>query len=68
MYFRMQCLSKHFVHHSLPPLGKCNISEIVVTPKDFQICGRRTALTSIQLITRSGPQFNNDSIVQKSRT
>ena len=30
------------------------ISEIVVTPTNFQICGCRTALTSIQLTTQSG--------------
>jgi len=26
----------------------------MVTPINFQICGRRTALTSIQLTTKSG--------------
>ena len=44
------------------------ISEIVVTPINSQIYGRRTALTSIQLATKSGAQFSNESRVQKCRT
>jgi len=42
--FRMFCLSKQSaVHHSLPSLS------------NFQICGCRTALISIQLTTKSRP-------------
>ena len=44
------------------------ISEIMVTPIKFQICVRRTALTSIQLTTESGSQFSNESRVSKCGT
>ena len=45
------------------------ISEIMVTPINFQICGHRTALTSIQFIDyKIWVTFNNESRVQKCRT
>jgi len=50
----MLCLPKQCGQHSLLPLSKnAIVAEIVVTPTNFQIGGRRTALTSIQFTTKS---------------
>ena len=65
--FCMLCLLKQFVHHLLSPLQKCNNHRDYGHPINFQICGRWTALTSIQLTTISGSWFSNESRVQKCR-
>jgi len=44
--FYKLCLPKQFVHHSMPPHKSAIISEIVITPINFEICGCRTALIS----------------------
>ena len=57
-FFRMLCFSIQSVHHSLPPLRKCNYLRDHDHPYiNFQICGRRTVLTSIQLTGKSGTHF-----------
>ena len=50
--FRELCLPWHSVHHPLPQIRKRN--NVRETRMNFQISGRRTALISIQLITKSG--------------
>ena len=43
------------------------ISEIMVTPINFQICDHWTALISIELTTNSGLQFNKESKAQSTK-
>ena len=51
--FRTICCSKQSVHHLLPPLRKWNARHGGHHYRNFQICGRRIDLVSIQLTTKS---------------
>jgi len=60
--FRMVYLTKQSVHYSLAPLWKCNNLRNRWSSVNFQISGRQTAATrSIQLTTKSGAYFSNES-------